>query len=349
MNTAAINKLRQELSQYKLDAFLISKGANVAYLSEFRGEGQLLITPSKKILLVDFRFKEEAEKNCPSCRIYARESFEPLEKSLFCLVKELRLKKIGFEASSLSYEFHCKLKSIFKSVKLLPLGRVVEALRAVKNGQEIKRLKAAAALSVRSFAFAKKIIRPGKKEAEIARELQYFMRKQGAEDSAFDIIVASGKSSSLPHAPVSAKVIKKNEVVLVDLGCRLDGYNSDLTRVVFLGKIRDKIKRVYKIVLRAQRLAIEAVRAGERISEIDRIARQYIAHAGLGAFFGHALGHGIGREVHEQPYISPNNKGILKENMVFTVEPGVYIPGLGGIRVEDMVRVTRRGVEVLTQ
>ncbi|UCB57376.1 MAG: aminopeptidase P family protein [Candidatus Omnitrophota bacterium] len=349
MNTAAINKLRQELSRHKLDAFLISKGTNVAYLSGFRGEGQLLITPSKKILLVDFRFKEEAEKHCASCRVYTREAFEPLEKSLFYLVKKLRFKRIGFEASSLSYEFHHKLKNIFKSIKLLPLGRVIEALRAVKNGQEIKHLKAAAALSVRSFDFARKIIRPGKKEAEIARELQYFIRKQGAEDSAFDIIVASGKRSSLPHAPVSAKVIKKNEVVLVDLGCRLNGYNSDLTRVVFLGKIRDKIKRVYEVVLRAQRLAIEAIKAGERVSEIDKVARQYIASAGLGALFGHALGHGIGREVHEQPYISPNNQDFLKENMVFTVEPGVYIPGLGGIRVEDMVRVTRRGVEVLTQ
>jgi len=349
MNPAAINKLRQELLRRKIDAFLITKGVNVAYLSGFKGEGQLLITPTRQILLVDFRFNEQAAKVAGSFQIRQRQSFRPLEESILRLVKRLKLKRLGFEASSLAYGFHHKLKSTLKSVKLIPSTDIVERLRAIKSGQEIRLLKKAAALSVKSFGFARKIIKAGRKEVEIARELQYFMRKLGAEDCAFDIIVASGKRSSLPHAPACARTIKNNEAVLVDLGCRISCYNSDLTRMVFLGRISGKLKRTYEIVRQAQQLAIKAVRAGVKIRQIDKIARQYIAKAGLGAFFGHALGHGIGREVHEYPSISPKNQGILKKGMVFTIEPGVYIPGWGGIRVEDMVLVTRTGHEVLTR
>lgn len=349
MNTTAINKLRQELLRRKLDALLITKRVNVAYLSGFKGEGELLITPTKKILIVDFRFEEQAAKEAKSFQIWRGQSFHPLEGSIFRLVKKLKLKRLGFEAPSLSYEFYRKLKGILKSVKLAPTSNIVERLRAIKNAEEIKLLKKAAALSIKSFAFAKQTIRPGRKEAEVARELQYFMRKYGAEDCAFDIIVASGKRSSMPHAPTSHRTIKGNEAVLVDLGVRYSGYNSDLTRMVFLGTIGDKIRQTYEIVLQAQKLAIKAIKTGVKIWQIDKIARRCIAKKGLGAFFGHALGHGIGKEVHEYPSISPQNQDILKQGMVFTVEPGVYIPGWGGIRVEDMVLVTKNGCEILTK
>lgn len=348
-NPTAINKLRQHLIKRKLDAVLISKQANVAYLSGFEGKGQLLITPTKKILIVDFRFKEEALKLEGAFQICLRQGFYPLEKNIPELANKLKLKRLGFEEWALSYGFYYKLKRALKPIRLLSSNNMVERLRAIKSAQEITILKKAASLAIKSHAFAKKIIKPGQREAAITREVQYFMRKSGAEDSAFETIVASGKRSSMPHARASGKLIKENEAVLIDLGCRISGYNSDLTRMVFLGKMGAKIKRVYELVLRAQGLAIKAVKAGVEAREIDQAARQYIAKSGLGAFFGHALGHGIGREVHEAPSISSNSKDTLKEGMVFTIEPGVYIPGLGGVRVEDMVLVTKTGCEILTK
>ncbi len=349
MNPIAINKLRQELSRHRLDAILVTKETNVSYLSGFKGEGELLITPRKQILLVDFRFKEQATKKVKSFQIWPRQNFHPLEENMSRLVKKLKLKRLGFEGLSLSYEFYRRLYKSLEPVRLVSTINIVERLRAIKSAQEIKLLKKAASCAIKSFAFVRKIIKPGRKEIEVAREVQYFMRKCGAEDCAFEIIIASGKRSSLPHALSTRKAIKKNEAILVDLGCRFSGYNSDLTRVVFLGKMSGKIKRLYKIVLQAQQLAIKAVRAGKKVCQIDKIARQYISKEGLSPFFGHALGHGIGREVHEYPSISPKNQEVLKEGMVFTVEPGVYIPGWGGIRIEDMVLVTRTGHEVLTR
>ncbi|MBL7084730.1 MAG: aminopeptidase P family protein [Candidatus Omnitrophica bacterium] len=349
MNPVTIKKIRQGFFKSELDAILISKEANVSYLSGFRGEGHLLISPTKKILIVDFRFKEQAAKEAKSFQICQRQSFDRLEKSILHLVNRLKIRKLGFEGSWVSYEFYRKLKNALGSAKIVSTINIIERLRAIKSTQEIKLLKKAASLALKSYTFAKKTIKPGKKESQIARDVQYFMKKSGAQDSAFEIIIASGKRSSMPHALVSHKIIKDKDAVLVDLGCRMSDYNSDLTRMVFLGKIRGKIKRIYEVVFQAQQMAIKAVKAGTRICEIDKIARQYIAKCGLDAFFGHALGHGIGREVHEYPSISPNSKDILKEGMVFTIEPGVYIPGVGGVRVEDMVLVTKKGCEILTK
>jgi Xaa-Pro aminopeptidase len=349
MSPAAINKLRRELCAYKLDALLVTRGANVSYLSGFRGEGQLLISSAKKVLIVDFRFKEQAEKEAGSFQIRARESFRPLEEDVASLVKKMKLKRVGFEDTSLSYKGYRRLEKALKPVKFLPTANIVDYIRAVKSPEEIKVLRKAAALAVKSFSFARKIIKPGIREQEAAGEIQYFMRKSGAEDCSFDSIVASGKHASEPHALAGPKIIRNNEAVMVDLGCRVSGYNSDLTRMVFLGKIKARMKCVYEVVYQAQQLAIKAVRAGERISRIDRIARNYICDMGFGEFFGHALGHGIGKEVHEYPSLSPKNHDVLKEGMVFTVEPGIYIPGWGGVRIEDMVLVTDRGCEVLTK
>jgi Xaa-Pro aminopeptidase len=347
MSSTAIDKLRQELLQRRLDALFITKGKNVSYLSGFAGESGLLLTPTRKVLVVDFRFKEEAAKTAASFQIYQRPNLQTLEESLLHLVKKLKLKRLGFEALSLSYQFYRRLKSALHPVKLVPTDSIVEQLRAIKTAAEIKLLKKAAGLAAETQRYAQKIIKPGKEETEISRELQYFMRKLGAEACAFEPIVASGKRSSMPHACASDKIIKDKEAVLVDLGCRISGYNSDLTRMVFLGKMRGKIKRIYATVIRAQKLAIQAVRPGEKILRIDKIARQCIAKEGLGGFFGHALGHGIGREVHEYPSISPNSQGFLRKGMVFTIEPGIYIPGWGGAMVEEMVLVTKTGHEVL--
>lgn len=349
MNPRAISKLRQQLFSQKVDAFLITKGVNVSYLTHFLGTAQLLVSASKQFLIIDFRFIEQAHREAKSFQIWQCQNFRPLEESISRLVKKLKLKKLGFEAAALPYRFYHQLKHALEPVKLIPTTNIVEKLRTIKSPQEIKNLQKAASFAVQTLSFARKIIEPGKREGNIAAKLQYFMHKLGAADSAFDIIVASGKRSSLPHAPVSRKIIKENEVVLVDLGCRISGYNSDLTRMVFLGKISGKIKQLYEIVLRAQQQAVKIIKAGVKICQIDKVARQYITAEGFGVFFGHALGHGIGREVHEYPSISPENHDILKEGMVLTVEPAVYLPGVGGVRIEDMVLVTKTGSEVLTK
>ena len=349
MNRLAIKKIRRELIKQRLDGLLITSQINIAYLSGFAGEGQLIITPKRKIVLVDFRFKEQADKQVNLFEVRERQNFFPLEADLCNLAKKLKIKRLGFEAPWISYVFYLKLKDALQPVKLIPTFRIIENLRAIKSVQEIKALRKAAAIAVKSFFFARKIIKPGKKEVEIAREVQYFMRKLGAQDCAFETIVAAAERSAMPHAHASEKRIKRNNIILIDLGCRIAGYNSDLTRMVFLGKISAKVKRIYKIIRQAQKLAIEAIKAGVEIGRIDKIARQHIAKSGLDAFFGHALGHGIGREVHEYPSINPHNRDCLKKGMVFTVEPGIYIPGLGGVRVEDMVLVTKSGCEVLTK
>ncbi|MFC1632449.1 M24 family metallopeptidase [Candidatus Omnitrophota bacterium] len=285
----------------------------------------------------------------PSADVFPRKSHCPLEESIRRLSEKLKLRRMGFESDGISFNFHRRLKKSNTGRQLIPQTCIIEKIRSIKSAAEIELLRQAAKLALASFKYAQKIIRPGQKESAVADELQYFMRQQGAEDSAFDPIVASGIRSSLPHAPISSKIIRNNQPVLVDLGCRLSGYNSDLTRMVFLGKIGGKLKRIYQAVRQAQQLAISVVKAGVEASQVDLTARNYLRKEKLAPFFVHALGHGIGRDIHEAPSISSQNKSVLAPGMVFTVEPGIYLPGWGGVRVEDMVLVKKNGAEVLTK
>lgn len=342
-------KITSALKECNADALLVSKKENIAYLSGFNGEGQLLFTPARLVLIVDFRYHQQAIEQAKKAEVLCPRSFYSLEQTLLGLLKELKVQRLALEAHILSYSFYCRLKNKLRPVKLVPIVNIVERLRAVKSPEELRFIRQAAALAVQSVVFARKIVQPGKKETDIARELRYFMQLQGAEDCAFDIIVASGQRSAMPHALASQRIIKEGESVLIDLGCRSSGYNSDLTRMLFLSRIKGRTKRIYEVVAHAQHLAIAAVKAGERAANIDNIARQFISQEGLGAFFGHALGHGVGKEIHEYPHISSASKDILQEGMVFTIEPAVYIPKWGGIRIEDMVLVTKTGCEVLTK
>jgi Xaa-Pro aminopeptidase len=221
-------------------------------------------------------------------------------------------------------------------------------LRKIKEREELAYLRKAAEIAVRALEFAPSLLLPGRKEAEIAAELERFIRYHGASASAFEIIVASGPNSSYPHHLTSARRLKENEIVLIDIGASYCGYKSDLTRVFFLGKINPLAAKIYAIVRRAQARSIAAIRPGARINKIDQAARQSIARAGYGRFFSHSLGHGIGLEIHEAPSVSPGAKDRLKKGMVFTVEPAVYLPGKFGIRIEDTVLVTEKGAEVFS-
>lgn len=342
-----LNSFREKLKNSSLDGFLVSQEANVSYLSRFSAhDSYLLVSKSKVYFITDFRYLEEARKNLKNIEVF---QYKNLFKDVCALVKELKIKRLGFEARGLTYAEYAKIKDgLGEKTKLLDTFNIVESLRQIKSRDELKKIRAAVNIAVSAFRFIKGYLRPGLTEPEVAGELERFIRRKGAETSSFKIIVSSGANSCFPHAGITKRRLGKNDMVLVDMGAEINGYKSDLTRVFFLGKITVIQRKVYRIVREAQAKAIEAIRPGVAISVVDDIARAHISGFGYGSFFGHSLGHGIGLEVHEEPSISNKNKAIIKEGMVFTVEPGVYLPGKFGIRIEDMVLVTKKGFEVLS-
>ncbi|MCX5716476.1 MAG: M24 family metallopeptidase, partial [Candidatus Omnitrophica bacterium] len=235
-----------------------------------------------------------------------------------------------------------------KGIKFTPLSGIAENMRMIKDADEIRKIKKAVGIAKKVFfAFTKKL-RPGKTEAQLYRELNCLIADFGAEEEAFSTIVAAGERASRPHAAPTNRVLRKNEPVLIDFGVKVDSYNCDLTRVCFLGKIQQQLYNIYNTCKEAQRRAIALIRPGVSAKEVDRVARGFIESKGFGKAFGHSLGHGIGLSVHESPRISSKSETILKPGMVITIEPGIYIEGLGGVRIEDMALVTTKGCQVLT-
>lgn len=344
----------------QLDGLLISKPANVSYLSRFKGEdAYILATQKGNFFITDFRYLEQARQDLKDLKridlfgggdrtlkieLVNAGTFESIAK----LIKKQGLKRVGFEAKWLAYGEVEQIRSHLKESELVPVYDAVEKLRIVKKGEEIKLIRKAVAITISAFRKILKKVKAGVKEAEVVAQLEYYMRAEGAS-TAFPTIVASGKRSSLPHAPASNKKIKSGELVVIDVGGRFEGYNSDLTRTIYLGKISNTARQIYEIVLEAQSRAVAATKPGVKASYLDRIARDYINKKGYGAYFGHNLGHGVGMEVHEEPTISRKNNQTLRPGMVFTIEPAIYIPGFGGVRIEDMVLVTEDGCEVLSQ
>jgi len=344
-----INGLYAKLKEEHLDALLVSSSANISYLTDFPGrDAYLLISKKENFYLTDSRYIAEAKKGL-------RKAFtlKKINGSVFKLVAGLcqgrGLRRVGFEERNLPFAEYNKIKAeAKKKVELIPTHSLVEEFRQRKSPQELAKMKKAIQITVAALKFIQGCLLPGKKEIEIAAELERFIRYQGAQASAFDIIVASGPNSCFPHHLTSERKLKAQEPVLIDIGVDYRGYKSDLTRVFFLGKITSLFRRIYDIVLLAQHRAIKKIRPAVQIRQIDAAARQYINQKGYGGFFIHNLGHGIGLQVHEDPYISGKQDGILKPGMVFTVEPAIYLPGKFGIRIEDMVLVTHKGCEVLS-
>ncbi|MEA3560566.1 MAG: aminopeptidase P family protein, partial [Candidatus Omnitrophota bacterium] len=268
----------------------------------------------------------------------------PLKK----IFNKLKLKRLGFEAGSLSYAGYKKLKTELSPVKLIATSNLIEDLRMIKQDSEIKIIKKAISITQEVFSSITSLITPGVTEKWIAGKIEFFLRTLGGEESSFPAIVASGQRTVLPHACPTGRKIGRNQPVLIDMGTSLRGYNSDLTRMAFLGKISKRFETIYNLLITAQGEAINRITPGVKACEIDSAARGYLARHGLAKYFIHGLGHGVGREVHEQPWISGNNKTELTQGMIITVEPAVYIPGWGGIRIEDMVLVTSQGHEVLS-
>ncbi len=343
--SSRLHRLQQKTVKKGLDGLVITKLSNVRYLSGFTGsEALILLSKDRFIFLTDFRYVEQAQGECKGLEIVERKK-APM-KALGGLVKKLGLKVLGFESEALSFAQYSELKEAAR--KVIPVKGMIEEMREVKEGEEIDLLKGALGVAEEAFEKVLKDIRPGLTEKQIANKLEFNMKEAGAEGAAFNTICVVGERASQPHAAPSDVRTRPGSSILIDWGARWRLYNSDLTRVVFLNRITSQAKKIYQIVKRAQSLAIQKIREGVQAREVDLAARNYIESQGYGKNFGHGLGHGIGLEVHESPRLYKTNRKPLKAGMVITVEPGIYLPHWGGVRIEDIVLVKREGCEVLS-
>lgn len=343
-----LERLRERMTKEKIPALLLTNPINIGYLSGFVGSEDIaLITLKKAILLTDFRYLEEAKKRMIDFQIKERKG--PLLKALVPALNKLKIKELGFEAEHLSYSQYRNLSQDLKGIRLIPTRGWVENLRQIKERGEVKSIKEAIKITEDALANTLRKIRIQISEKELSALLEYELKKAGAERSAFPPIVAFGRRTSYPHSRPSKATLKKGNLVKIDWGAIYQEYSSDLTRTFVLGKATERQREIYSLLYHAQSEAIEKVRPGIESSQVDRIARDIIAKEGYGKFFGHGLGHGIGREVHEGPYLKSKDHTPLAPGMVLTIEPGIYIPGWGGVRLEDMVLVTEEGCKVLSK
>jgi Xaa-Pro aminopeptidase len=330
-----------------LDGILFTSLENIRYFSGFTGsDGALVLTQKDAFFLTDSRYWTQADEEVRGSQII---HYKKKIDGIASLLLDLKLKNMGFESASLPFSLHQSLlQKLAKETELIPLEDEIKNLRAAKDVQELALIRTAINISSNAFLHITEMLREGALEGEIAREMEFFMKTNGAEALGFDIIVASGKRSALPHGRASGKRVEKGDFILIDFGSRFEGYHSDQTRTLVCGKPSSEQEKVYQVVKEAHDKAIELIRPGIPIHEVDEAARGHIRKCGYGEYFGHGLGHGIGLAVHEDPFVNSENKGLVQEGMVFTVEPGIYIPDWGGVRIEDMVRVTPKGAEILT-
>ncbi len=342
-------ELIKELRANGLDGLIVSSLTDISYLTKtLNPDAYLLASLKGLIYFTDSRYTEEAKIKLKGiANLKSINGF--VFKSIAGACLDLGLKKVGFQERHLPYAEYKKIKEYLKAkAYLIPTYGILEGMRMIKGPQELAKIRKALKITALAMEFIKDFIRPGVRELEIAAEWERFIRYQGAAGSAFDLIVASGANSAFPHHTPTSRKITDNDTVLIDAGVDYLGYKSDLTRVFFLGKINSLARRIYALVLKAQAMAIKKIKPGEKASIIDAASRRYIVSKGYGNCFVHSLGHGVGLDIHEGPNISGKSEEILREGMVFTVEPAVYFPGEFGIRVEDMVLVTKNGCEVLS-
>jgi Xaa-Pro aminopeptidase len=347
-----LEQLRRQIIRTELDALLISQADNRRYTSGFTGSaGFLIISQQTAILATDFRYVEQAKAEAPEFEVV--KISDGLIKWFPDIASSLGASKLGFEESGLSFSFYKELTAAIGEsgiyIDLVPTTSLVESLRAVKDEAELGYIKEAAELADAALEEVLPGARPGISEKKLAWELESYMRQNGSESLPFDVIVASGPNSALPHAKPTDRVIGPNEPVIIDLGAKVAGYASDISRTICLGQGDNTFQRIYDIVLGAQLTAISTLQAGMSGEQADKLGRTVIDQAGYDEAFGHGLGHGIGLSAHEEPRLGPGSSSILSDSMVFTVEPGVYIPGWGGIRIEDMVMLEGGKPQLLTK
>ena len=333
-------RLLQSLAEKGLDSMLVSQPENRYYLSGFNGSaGFLLITPKDTILATDFRYVEQARQQAPGCEV-VRISGD-MADWVPRLASDFDLRVLGFEAGHITFTLYHQLTGVLKKagtgLKLTATEGLVESLRAIKEPEEIALISRASEITDSAVEYILGVIRPGIIENEIAWEVERFLREHGSEVLPFDVIVASGPNSAQPHARPSERVIVSGEPVLLDIGARCGGYSSDLTRTIWIGAPDDTMRKIHDIVLGAQLTVLAIIKEGMTGGEADSIAREVIDQAGYSNAFGHSLGHGVGLATHELPRLGPKSQDRLVDGMVFTVEPGIYLAGRGGVRTEDIV------------
>ena len=342
--TKRIRAIRSELDKKTIDCLIVTKPANVTYTTGFLGEDSwVVIIKSRAYLVTDSRFTEQAAKECPSCAIIERT--EPLAEAVAKIIqKNKSIKTIAVESSTSVAEFK-KLKKALRA-RIKTTDGIIENIRSVKDDGEISAIKTAGSIATKALAQTIQFIKPGITESELAGMLELQFRKLGSTNG-FDTIVAFGPSASIAHHQPDSRKLKKNDTILIDFGAEYKGYRCDITRCFIVGKPTDLYRKAYDVVEKAQAAAIKAIKAGVKLQQLDSIPREVIRESGL-PVYGHGSGHGFGIEIHETPFLKPEAKGVLKASQVITIEPGIYMPGKLGVRVEDDCLVTETGCKILT-
>jgi len=336
-------RARQLMEEKGLDALLISEGCSMRYLSGFTGAtGYLLITKESLLLFTDFRYTIAANAQAPEYKVIDPKN-EGYSKTIYEYVKNEGLKNVGFESDDMKYSSYLSFSKVWEGVTLIPLGSEIMNLRCIKTREELDLIKMAEHIGDLAFEEVLGYIKPGMTEIEVAAKLEYLLKTNGAEALSFETIVASGINSSKPHAEPGEKKLEKGDFVTMDFGCKYHGYCSDMTRTIVLGKADKKQKEVYETVREAQQLVLDMIKPGLKGMEYDKVARDYIYGHGYEGCFGHGLGHSVGLFIHENPRFSMREETIIQPGITMTVEPGIYIDGFGGVRIEDLVEITEDG------
>lgn len=338
-----LERLRESFHKEGIDALFVTNLHNVRYITNFTGDDSAaLITENEAFFITDSRYTEQAKMECTGYTIIERRESILHEVSRLC--KKQGINNLGFEKNHMTYAQFQQLEETV-SGELIPVAGLVETLRLIKTPEEIALIKVAADIADAAFKHILDFIKPGVTELEVANELEFFMRKSGATSSSFATIVASGARSALPHGAATDKVIEKGDMVTLDYGAIYKGYVSDMTRTIAIGDPGAQMKEIYEVVLGAQLKGVEGIRAGMTGKEADALCRDYIEEHGYGKYFGHSTGHGIGLEVHEGPALSYRSDTVLQPGMVVTCEPGIYLEGIGGVRIEDDLIIMEDGNE----
>lgn len=342
-------QLKRLLHAEQVEAFVISNPVNVTYLTGFSGEASVLIAGRDRTILVsDFRFIEQLAEECPGLETYIRPPIQKLPEAVAQVLTKLGYKAVSFESTTVTVAELESLRGQTPGLDWKPVLDQVGELRMVKDPLELEAIRQAICQAENAFTAFRAMVRPGDSEKDMCDAMEGYVRRAGGTATCFPTIVAVGERAALPHAPPTARTVQSGELLLVDWGVTGRLYKSDLTRTLATRKISPKLEEVYAVVLTAQQEAIKAVRPGVAAQAIDARARGVISQAGYGVYFGHGLGHGIGLQVHEGPALRPGSDTVLRPGMVFTIEPGIYLPGWGGVRIEDDVLVTPDGCEVLS-
>lgn len=347
-----IKKVVERISEKELDGLLLVKNEkiikeNVRYITGFTGStAYVVITPQRKILLLDVKYIDQAEEQCPEFEIIRYD--QPFTKKLREVVKELNIKKLGVEFSGLTMDIFKTIKDALSVVELVESNGIIESLRAVKDREEIKLIEEASRIAGKTYEHILDFFKVGVREKDIALEFEYFMRKSGADGLAFDLILVSGERTTHQHGVPSEKKINNGDFVIIDFGALYNDYRCDITRTFVVGQATAKQNDIYYTVKRAQQKGLDLLKAGVRGKNVCVDVRKIIEDAGYGDYTGYGLGHGVGLEIHEDPYIRSYGELVFEEGQVVTVEPGIYIPGWGGVRIEDTVVIEKNSCKVLT-